>query len=169
MGSRAEARTVISPLMTPATINPAITLRATSIDELVGFTRLEQDADAARYILPTSLQQHQQQFARDDIVYLTIELAGETCGFLILALEVDGNSVEFRRIVVANRGAGIGQRAIPAMEAWCRDQLGRRRIWLDVFDDNHRGQHVYEKLGYRRFKKAPHDHRTLYFYHKELP
>ena len=145
-----------------------ISLRRTEASELAGFVVLEQDIDAAAHILPTTLQQHQAQFARDDIVYLTIERGGTTCGFFILVLEQDGNSVEFRRIVVTPRGDGIGQRAIPAMEDWCRDRLGRGRIWLDVFDSNPRGRHVYEKLGYRRFDEAPYDNRILYFYHKAL-
>ncbi len=153
----------------PATrTDPPISLRPSEADELAGFARLEQDGDTSPHILPTTLQQHRVQFARDDILYLTIERGGTTCGYFILALEADGHSVEFRRIVVTPRGAGIGQRAIPAMEAWCRDRLGRRRIWLDVFDSNPRGRHVYEKLGYRRFDEAAYDHRRLYFYHKEL-
>lgn len=143
-------------------------LRPSEATELEGFTRLEQDPETAAFILPTTLQQHQAQFDRDDIVYLTIECDGQTGGYFILALEADGASVEFRRIVVANRGNGIGQRAIPAMEAWCRERLGRRRIWLDVFDTNHRGRHVYEKLGYRRYDQKPWDDRILYFYEKRL-
>ncbi len=148
--------------------DPGIRLRATRMSELAGFTALEQDPEAAAYILPTTLQQHQAQFERDDIVYLTIECDGKACGYFILALEADGHSVEFRRIVVAPRGSGIGQRAIPVMETWCRDRLGRRRIWLDVFDNNHRGRHLYEKLGYRRFDETPWEDRILYFYAKEL-
>ena len=147
---------------------PEITLRPTGAAELAGFVQREQDADTVPHILPTTLQQHRVQFARDDILYLTIESDGEPCGFFVLVLEDDGRSVEFRRIVVAVRDRGIGQRAIPAMEAWCRDKLDRKRIWLDVFDSNHRGRHVYEKLGYRQFDQAPYDHRTLFFYHKEL-
>ena len=148
--------------------SPTIRLRASEESELADFVLMEQDADTAPHILPTSLQQHRQQFAREDILYLTIERGSESCGYFILALETDGCSVEFRRIVVAPRGAGIGQRAIPAMEAWCRDRLGRQRIWLDVFDTNPRGQHVYEKLGYRRFDEAPCDERMLYYYDKQL-
>ena len=153
----------------PASKNePPITLRPTDADELAGLTRLEQDTDTAPHILPTTLQQHRAQFARDDILYLTIERGGDACGYFILVLEADGRSVEFRRVVVAPRGTGIGQRAIPLMETWCRDRLGRRRIWLDVFDSNPRGQYVYEKLGYRRFDTASYDHRLLYFYQKDL-
>ncbi len=143
-------------------------LRPSEASELPGFTALEQDPETAAFILPTTLQQHQAQFDRDDIVYLTIECDARTAGYFILALEADGESVEFRRIVIARRGSGIGQRAIPVMEAWCRERLGRKRIWLDVFDTNQRGRHVYEKLGYRRFDQKPWDDRVLYFYEKRL-
>ncbi len=105
---------------------------------------LERDPEVAAFILPTTLQQHRVQFERDDIVYLSIECDGESCGYFILALEADGSSVEFRRIVVATRGRGIGQRAIPLMEAWCRDRLGRgsfggRRSGCSFARGRHRG------------------------------
>ena len=138
------------------------------LDELAALTAHECDTEVADYILPTALTQHRRQFARDDMVYLTIERVGRACGYFILVLESDGRSVEFRRIVVFERGAGIGQAAIARMENYCRERLGRARVWLDVFDDNARGRHVYAKLGYRHFHRQACGERWLDFYHKEL-
>ena len=86
----------------------------------------------------------------------------------MLALDPDNTSVEFRRIVIAQKGMGLGQAAIHAMEGYCRERLGRSRIWLDVFDFNQRGQHIYEKLGYRRFAKSELENNVLFFYNKSL-
>ena len=76
--------------------------------------------------------------------------------------------VEFRRIVVSCRGIGIGQAAIPAMEVYCREQLHCRRIWLDVFDSNPRGRHIYQKLGYRLFDTGELEGRKLLYMDKSL-
>lgn len=143
-------------------------LRPSHARELGGLLRLEADADTARFILPSTRERHAADFAREDIVYLTLLDAAQTAGFIILALDSDGVSVEFRRIVVADKGAGIGQRAIALMEDFCRRQLGRKRIWLDVFDFNQRGRHIYEKLCYTRFDCRSRDGKTLLFYQKTL-
>jgi RimJ/RimL family protein N-acetyltransferase len=76
--------------------------------------------------------------------------------------------VEFRRVVVADKDKGIGQLAIAAMERFCRAELERKRIWLDVFESNHRGRHVYEKLGYQRFGESSHPGGKLLLYEKAL-
>ena len=136
--------------------------------ELQFFCSMEQDADVAPNILPYSVEQHQAEYNRDDIVYLTIHDNHELAGFLILALDPDESSVEFRRIVVVNRNRGTGQQAIREMEVYCRDRLQRTRIWLDVFDFNQRGQHVYNKLGYELFDQKDYQDKTLLYYQKSI-
>ena len=136
--------------------------------ELRAFIVMEADRAAAEYILPYTLERHQQEYERDDIVYLSILRQRELAGFFILALEEDGTSVEFRRIVVADRGRGTGQHAILAMETYCRHKLKRERIWLDVFEDNDRGRHVYGKLGYREFDYGTLQNRRLIYMQKSL-
>ena len=129
---------------------------------------MERDDDTAQYILPTSLEQHQTNFAQTDIIYLSITQQGELAGYFILAPEADSDSVEFRRIVIARKGRGIGQQAIPEMEKFCTRTLNCSRIWLDVYDFNPRGIHLYEKLGYRRFDQGDFEGKRLFFYEKHL-
>jgi RimJ/RimL family protein N-acetyltransferase len=102
------------------------------------------------------------------LVYLRIIADDKLKGFVMLALDPDQSSVEFRRIVVSTKGLGIGQSAIAKMEEFCRVELGRSRIWLDVFEYNHRGRHIYEKLGYRRFGESVIDGNVLLLYEKTL-
>ena len=83
-------------------------------------------------------------------------------------LDSEPNSVEFRRVVVSDKGKGVGQSAITAMEQFCRTQLQRTRIWLDVFEYNNRGRHIYEKLGYERYGESDHEGRRLLLYQKKL-
>jgi RimJ/RimL family protein N-acetyltransferase len=145
-----------------------IELRESIPRDIPAFIEMEKDADTSDFILPYSPERHQSEFAKPDIVYLSILNAGELAGFFILVLEADGRSVEFRRIVVADKGKGLAQAAIPAMEEYCRERLGRNRIWLDVFEFNQRGQHIYQKLGYRRFDQGEAEGKVLFFYDKLL-
>ncbi len=145
-----------------------IRIRESRAHELRAFILMEAESDTAEFILPYSLARHREEFEREEIVYLSIFRRHELAGFFILALEADGNSVEFRRIVVDDKGRGTGQQSILAMETYCRHQLKRKRIWLDVFEDNHRGRHVYQKLGYREFDRGELEDRILIFMQKTI-
>jgi len=43
-------------------------------------------------------------------------------------------------------------------------ELGRDRIWLDLFETNERVCDVYEQCGYRPFDKSEYQGRTLLLY-----
>lgn len=132
------------------------------------FADMEQQPGTLEFIVPYSLEGHLRGFADPHVVYLRISCDREIAGFFILELDSDGCSVEFKRIVVAARGRGIGQAAIARMEHYCRNVLGRERIWLDVFAHNTRGRHIYEKLGYSRFSESVLNGKPLLLYEKRL-
>lgn len=123
----------------------------------------EQQAGVGEFILANSKEQHLVGMQEPTIQYLSVFQNEQLVGFIILALEPN-NTIEFRRIVIGHRGDGIGQLAIQAMEQYCLEHFACQRIWLDVFDLNERGQHIYRKLGYQEFKRCQHgDHQLLLF------
>jgi diamine N-acetyltransferase len=129
---------------------------------------LEQTVGVREFILPASAEAHRADFENPATVYLSILEGSAFAGFILLRLDPDGSSVECRRIVVVERGRGIGQVAIAALERYCRSVLGRFRIWLDVFDANHRARHVYTKLGFRDCGETVNAGRRLLLYEKVL-
>ena len=146
-----------------------IRLRQSRFDELSLFCDMAAQPHASNFVLQTSLQEHQTNFEREDFTYLTIELSsGETAGHFILVFEPQNNAVEFGRICIDRKHRGIGQQAIGLMENYCRKQFKCESIWLDVFEDNPRGIHIYEKLGYQKFKQETFRERQLLFYRKTL-
>lgn len=146
-----------------------VELRACRTDELSFFSTLEKQAHAEPFINATSMRVHLTNFADPRFRYLTIELPGESiAGYLILVREPHETSVEFRRIVVDSKHRGVGQIAIAKMECFCQQELNASRIWLDVYEDNVIGRHIYEKLHYSRFKSEQRGSRTLHFYEKFL-
>ena len=132
------------------------------------FAQLEQAPDTKQFVLPYSEIEHARNILNSSFVYLRILDAGELVGFFILVLDSEPNSVEFRRAVVSDKGKGVGQSAITATEQFCRTQLQRTRVWLDVFEYNNRGRHIYEKLGYERYGESDHEGRRLLLYQKRL-
>ena len=132
-----------------------VRLRPALPAELARFTSFEQAEDTTPFVHTYAPREHARMDARDDVTYLAIERAGELAGFVLLVLDPDGESVELRQIVVVRKNRGTGQAALAAAERYCQDELGRRRVWLDVAPDNARAKHIYRKLGYVPFDAPP--------------
>ena len=146
-----------------------ISLRLSNRDELEIFDEMDRQAHAREFVIQTGLEAHQKYFSDPEITYLSIENSrNEFCGYFILVHEADSDSVEFRRILIDRKQLGIGQAAIEEMENYCKNNFSARRIWLDVYEDNEIGMHIYEKMGYARFKEEVAGNRKLFFYEKAL-
>ncbi len=139
-----------------------------SAEDIPQFVSMEQAKGTKEFIIPYSIEEHERRMADSKMVYLRILNGMALVGFIILGLDDDGTSVEFRRIVVSIRNNGIGQEAIRQMEHFCSTVLVRTRIWLDVFASNDRGRHVYEKHGYVQFGKTEHNGSAILLYEKVL-
>ncbi|MGD8430086.1 MAG: GNAT family N-acetyltransferase [Ectothiorhodospiraceae bacterium] len=149
-------------------MNP-LRLRRTREEELTELARMEQASDTLPFIVPYTLERHRLAFARDDVDYWSIcGPEDQLLGFAIVALDTDGESVELRRIVVAEKGRGYGREAMVRIGRLCAAEYGRRRIWLDVFNFNERGRRLYETLGYRFLREEPHERGALRVYENEL-
>jgi len=133
------------------------------------FDQLDHQEHATKFVAKTGLNTHQRYYDDPNIKYLSIENdQGDFSGYFILVNEPKSRSVEFRRILIDHKKLGIGQSAISEMENYCREKFGAKRIWLDVYEDNIIGKHIYIKLGYKKFKEQLESERTLQFYEKAL-
>ncbi|KLV05243.1 histone acetyltransferase [Photobacterium aquae] len=117
---------------------------------------MERTEEAIGFVIPYSLKKHRELIESDEVIYLSIFYDDKLSGFMILHQEND-QVVEFRRIVISATGYGLGQLAIKAMEQYCFQYLDCSRVWLDVFESNLRGLHIYKKLGYKIFQNTRHN------------
>ncbi|NEQ52512.1 MAG: GNAT family N-acetyltransferase [Leptolyngbya sp. SIO3F4] len=145
-----------------------ISIRKALPAEILSFANMETVQGTAEFIIPYTLSKHYVEFSKPNVHYLSIIGNKDLAGFIMLVLDPDKVSVEFRRIVVATKGIGTGQAAITAMENYCQVHLKRQRIWLDVFEFNQRGRHIYEKLGYSRFNQGNYQGKALILYEKSF-
>ena len=145
-----------------------VSVERAAADDADQFADWEREPSTQQFILPYSANEHRRKMTDPNLVYLRILDDGILAGFFILSLDPDRHSTEFRRVVVPEKNRGIGQAAIAAMEQFCRNRLQRNRLWLDVFEDNYRGRHIYEKLGYKSFGQTDHNGRTLLLYEKRI-
>ena len=128
-----------------------IQLRWTTESDLDAVLPLEQDAENRLCIIPWQREQHRAACSHPDLAHLIIETrqASRMIGFLLLAgRESPHQSIEFRRIVIADKGKGYGKEALKLVKQLVFGQWKAHRLWLDVFDDNHRARHVYASEGF---------------------
>jgi len=80
-----------------------ILTRASAYDAAV-FAGMEREGDTEEYIIPATETEHRQGIQDPGLVYLAIREGGDTIGFIILALEPNSRSVEYRRSHAATYG-----------------------------------------------------------------
>ena len=143
-----------------------IELTESNKEDLKLFSHWENLDGIREFIFPYSIERHIEEFEKDEMIYLNINYNSKAVGFVLLKLEDDEKSIEFRRIVVVERGKGIGQRVLNEIEKYCVSKLKRNRIWLDVFDFNVRGIHIYEKQGYQKTGETDIKGKRAFIYEK---
>ena len=99
----------------------AILVKPASESELPLFIQMESDGDTSEFLISNTPEQHRSFFNSANIEYLSVadDVSNQILGFIILSIEQENNTVEFRRIVIAEKGKSYGQKAIQAMENYC--------------------------------------------------
>lgn len=129
----------------------SVRLRHTTEHDLDFVLGAEWAAENSPFVIAWSRDQHLAALAREDTSHLIIERAADahSVGYVILAGLADANlSVEFRRIVVAEKGRGYGREALRLVKDLAFGELKAHRLWLDVKEHNARARHVYESEGF---------------------
>lgn len=112
---------------------------------------LEHDHENVPFIFPNSKEEHLNLMANKDIAHLVLKSENnKLLGFVILAgLENENRSIEFRRIVINQKGKGFGRMTIKKIKKYCFEKLNCHRLWLDVLETNERARHLYESEGFQ--------------------
>lgn len=119
------------------------------IDLIIEIEGLQENID---FITPYSLQRHLDVIESTDELHLTIwdKKTLSIIGFIILAgLENANLSLEFRRIVIQQKGNGFGRQCLQLIKKYCFEELKFHKLWLDVFEDNQRAINLYKSEGFQ--------------------
>jgi diamine N-acetyltransferase len=126
-------------------------LRPTAEADLDLVLALESDPANSPYIGRWTRAEHAAAIAAPDREHWTIERAsdGERIGYLIaFDLRARGHGAFVKRIVVSDKGRGLGRAALGRFVAHAFDELGAPRVWLSVYRENERAQRSYRALGF---------------------
>jgi RimJ/RimL family protein N-acetyltransferase len=123
-------------------------LRQTEATDLDYVLSAEHSDDNRQYVIPWSREQHLLALADPDIAHLIVEQETRL-GYVILAGLRDPNqSIEFRRIVITQKGQGYGRATIELIKDVAFTTYKAHRLWLDVKEHNHRARSVYTAAGF---------------------
>ena len=126
----------------------------TQISEVHEVVLMETHFENAPFIFPNSKEEHIRLIQDDNIEHLMLKSENnETLGFAILAGLKDSN-IEFRRIVIKEKGKGYGRTAIRKIKQHCFEKLNCRRLWLDVLANNDRARYLYQSEGFVEERKS---------------
>jgi diamine N-acetyltransferase len=109
----------------------------------------EADPEAAPFIVQWSRERHLQVLDDPNHELLLAVEDGEPVGFVLLAgLQSEHRVIELRRVVVSDKGRGVGRRLIELVLDHAFGELGAHRVWLDVMPHNQRARRAYEAVGF---------------------
>lgn len=125
---------------------PDLLIYETTTSDIDFIVSLENDNENVQFIFPNSKEEHFNLIANKDISHLALKSKDDKLlGFVILAgLENENRSIEFRRIVINQKGKGFGRMAIKKIKKYCFENLNCHRLWLDVLETNERARHLYK-------------------------
>ena len=128
-----------------------IHLRPTIEKDLPFVMAAECAEDNRKFVAQWTQAMHEAALTNPDLRHLMIERLEDHApvGYLILAgLENPHLSVEFRRIVITEKGKGYGRSALQLVKQFVFEEPGAHRLWLDVKDHNTRARHLYQSEGF---------------------
>jgi len=128
-----------------------IQLRRTLAADLDFVLNAEMADENCAFVSAWTREQHEQSLSNPDVLQLILErcLDQQPVGYIIMAgLEQAHQSIEFRRMVVTEKGNGYGREALRSVKKMAFDDLQAHRLWLDVKDFNLRAIKLYESEGF---------------------
>ncbi|NQY94941.1 MAG: GNAT family N-acetyltransferase [Campylobacteraceae bacterium] len=146
-----------------------IELRKTEIKDLTRIYELGTHEHTKPFLSTKTMADYQKEFTDKNTTYLSIvNTSNIILGYFILHKDQRKNSIQLKRILIGKNSLGIGHDALSRLEQYCIDIMEVQHIWLDVYDNNHRAIHIYEKIGYQLFDTVIQDNRKILYYDKSL-
>lgn len=129
-----------------------IVFRPTQPKDIKYIIQAEQSSENKQYVDQWSADQHLASLNDHDILHMIIEKTSDrtSVGYMIVAgIETPNKSIEFRRIVITEKGKGYGRKALRMIKKMAFEEYKAHRLWLDVRAFNQAAQSLYKTEGFK--------------------
>jgi RimJ/RimL family protein N-acetyltransferase len=119
---------------------------ASDVDRIIEFEKSNK-----QFVHQYPKEKHIALLTDDDCLHLSIKNLdnNQLMGYMIIFGIFNHNKVlEFRRIVINEKGAGFGRDSIRLLKQLCFEKLRFHRLWFDVYEDNDSAIKLYESEGF---------------------
>jgi len=130
----------------------SIRLRPTKPEDIKFIIQAEHSPENRMFVGCWSEDEHLSSLEDNDLMHLIVERKenNEPVGYVLLTgIENQNKSVEFRRIVITEKGLGFGRAALKAVKELAFETYQAHRLWLDVRAFNQRAQNLYKSEGFQ--------------------
>ncbi len=128
-----------------------IIFRPTSRSDLNKIIRMERNEANRPYVRQWHREQHLNAIKSGNFAHMVIETPGNgrMIGYAILVgLENPDKSIEFKRLVINQKGRGFGRKVMRMMKTHVFEDIGAHRLWLEVKEGNERAFRLYQSEGF---------------------
>jgi RimJ/RimL family protein N-acetyltransferase len=112
---------------------------------------LERSDENAPHIRQWSRAMHVASISNPNVAHLAVRTGVDEriVGYVILVgLQDPDDSIEFKRLVIGDKGHGYGKSAVAIVKRLAFDELHAHRLWLEVIPSNTRAVGLYESAGF---------------------
>jgi RimJ/RimL family protein N-acetyltransferase len=124
----------------------------TEINEIDDILLIEQDDENTPFIRQWSYDQHEKAISSLDYNHFTVKdlETEDLLGYVILIGATNTDlSLEFKRMVITQKGKGLGKKTFRLVTKYAFENLNMHRIWLEVMEHNKVGYSLYLSEGYK--------------------
>lgn len=128
-----------------------IVLRSTEESDLNFVVDSERGDENANYVVQWSREEHSNALQQEDIMHLIVEDKNthRAVGYVIIAgLKSSNHSIELKRLVICDKGKGLGRETLRLIKNIAFKKLKAHRLWLDVFYKNYKAKKLYNSEGF---------------------
>jgi diamine N-acetyltransferase len=127
-----------------------VELRKARKTDLRFIVELESRPELSPFINSWPEARHARSLDDPDFLYLIFEQNGQREGFAFLnGLQSPNRAIQLCRFALAAPGAGKGRTACRLIMREAFETVGAHRLYLDLFEDNARAEHLYRSLGFQ--------------------